>query len=172
MGDIVSNVDDLDRSIARRVRTQPEHADRVDIELRRRRLIARLVGLRKSNGLTQNAVAELMGVAQSVIAEIESGRTDVRISTLERYARAVSIGQVQLELVGDPWVGGSVGGVAETLASYDPAVDEADFWSPSSLEDLVAEQHTSPIVDPHTLVLEGVSDRDWDDFFAAIGIAG
>ncbi|MHB8398522.1 MAG: helix-turn-helix domain-containing protein [Candidatus Limnocylindrales bacterium] len=154
MADMVSHMDDL-----------------AEIELRRRRLIARLVGLRKSNGLTQAAVAESMSVGQSVVAEIESGRTDVRVSTLERYTNAVSLGQLQLELVRDAWVGDPVGGVAETLARYGSAVDAADFWSPRSLDDLVGEQGTSPIADPVDLVLEGVSEIDWDDFFATIGIA-
>ena len=90
--------------------------DLADTELRRRRLIGRLVGLRKSNGLTQAAVAESMNVGQSVVAEIESGRTDVRMSTLERYTHAVSLGRLQLELVRDAWVGDPVGGVAETSA--------------------------------------------------------
>ena len=137
--------------------------------MRRRRLIARLVGLRKSNGLTQVAVAELMSVGQSVIAEIESGRTDVRVSTLERYAHAVSLGQLQLKLGRDAGVGGPVGGAAETLTPYGPVVDTADFWSPPSLDDLVGEQGTSPITDTACLVLEGISERDWDDFFATIG---
>ena len=164
-------MDDLDRSISRRAVAHPEEGDLADTEGRRRRLIARLVGLRKSNGLTQVAVAELMSVGQSVIAEIESGRTDVRVSTLERYAHAVSLGQLQLKLGRDAGVGGPVGGAAETLAPYGPAVDTADFWSPPSLDDLVVEQGTSPITDTARLVLAGISERDWDDFFATIGIA-
>lgn len=172
MDDIVARMDELDRPISRRAVANSECVDLADTEVRRRRLIARLVGLRKSNGLTQSAVAELMSVGQSVIAEIESGRTDVRVSTLERYAHAVSLGQLQLKLGRDAWVRSAVGGVAETLAPYGPAVDTADFWSPPSLDDLIAEQGTSPIADQARLVLEGISERDWDDFFATIGIAG
>lgn len=170
IGDIVTRMDDLDRSIPRRGVRDPEHVDLADTEVHRRRLIARLVRLRKANGLTQAGVAESMGVGQSVIAEIESGRTDVRLSTLERYARAVSLGQVQLELVRETWAGSPVGGAAETLAPYGPAVDVVDFWSPPSLDDLIGEQGTSPIRDPAGLVLEGISEHDWDDFFASMGI--
>ena len=47
-------------------------------------------------------MADVMSVGQSVIAEIDSGRTDVRISTVERYASAVSNGRFKLELVRDP----------------------------------------------------------------------
>ena len=150
-------MDDLDQSISPRAATLPEYGDLDDTEVRRRRLIARLVGLRKSNRLTQVAVAELMNVGQSVIAEIESGRTDVRLSTLERYAHAVSLGQLQLKLGRDAGVGGPV--------------DTADFWSPPSLDDLVGEQSTSPITDTAILVLVGVTESDWDDFFATIGTA-
>lgn len=171
MGDIVARMDDLDRSISRRVVAHPEHGDLADVEGRRRRLIARLVGLRKSHGLTQVAVAELMKVGQSVIAEIESGRTDVRVSTLERYAHAVSLGQLQLKLGRDAGVGGPVDGAAETLASYGTAVDTADFWSPPSLDELVGEQGTSPITDTASLMLVGVTESDWDDFFATVGAA-
>ena len=35
----------------------------------------------------------------------------------------------------------------------------------------VGEQGTSPLTDTARLVLEGVSESDWDDFFATIGIA-
>ncbi len=164
-------MDDLDRSISRRVVAHPEVGDLADVDGRRRRLIARLIGLRKSNELTQVAVAELMGVGQSVIAEIESGRTDVRVSTLERYAHAVSLGQLQLEIGRDAGVGGPVWGVAEALAPYGPAVDTSDFWSPPSLDDLVGEQGTNPITDTASLVLVGVTESDWDDFFATIGTA-
>ena len=171
MDDIVVRMDELDRPISRRAVEHPGSGELADTEVRRRRLIARLVGLRKSNGLTQAAVAQLMSVGQSVIAEIESGRTDVRVSTLERYAHAVSLGQLQLKLGRDAGVGGTVGGAAETLAPYGPAVDAADFWSPPSLDDLVGDQGTRPITDTAHLVLEGVSESDWDDFFAMIGIA-
>jgi transcriptional regulator with XRE-family HTH domain len=162
MGDIVGTVDDQD----------PGHVDRRDTEMNRRRLITRLVALRKSNRLTQADVAGVMRVSQSVVAEIESGRTDVRISTLERYASAVSLGQFKLELVDDPWLGGPVRGVAETLAAYGPAIDAAEFWSPPALDDLVREQGTDPIADPAVLALAGVGEGEWDDFFAAMDITG
>jgi transcriptional regulator with XRE-family HTH domain len=164
-------MDDFDHSISRRAEANSEDVELVDTEARRRRLIARLVGLRKSNGLTQAAVAELMSVGQSVIAEIESGRTDVRVSTLERYARAVSRGQLQLDLGRDAWTGRRVGGVAEAPAPYGLTVDESDFWTAPSLDDLVAEQRTGPITDPQGFVLAGVSEHDWDEFFVAMGLA-
>jgi len=165
-------MDDLDRSIPRGARAGPGHVDRLATEESRRRLIGRLVRLRKSNSLTQADVAAVMSVRQSVIAEIESGRTDVRISTIERYANAVSLGQFKLELVGEPGLGGLRGGVAEAPAAYAPAIDGAEFWSPPALDDLVHEQGTMPITDPAVLALAGVSEREWDAYFAAIGSSG
>lgn len=57
---------------------------------RRRRLVAELVEARKSQGLTQTDVATRMGVGQSTVAGFESGESDPRTGTLQRYARAVN----------------------------------------------------------------------------------
>ena len=170
MDDIVTYMDDLDRSRTRRAGANAVHPELVDSEVRRRALIGQLIELRRSNGLTQAAVADLMSVGQSVIAEIESARTDVRLSTLDRYARAVSLGRLELELVGDALAARAAGGVAETLAPYGTAVDEGDFWATPTLDDLVAEQRTGSIEHPRALLLQAVSERDWDDFFAAMGM--
>jgi len=85
-------VNDLDRSIEQRVAADPEYADLRDAEVRRQRLIAQLVEIRKANGLTQAAVARTMNVGQSVVAEIEFS------ATLDRYAAAVSRRELQLDL--------------------------------------------------------------------------
>src|SRR5487761_1867375 len=55
----------------------------------RGRLIRDLAAQRQAAGLSQTQVAALMGTSQSVVARLESGTTDVRASTLERYAAAV-----------------------------------------------------------------------------------
>ncbi len=52
-------------------------------------LVRELVAQRQAAGLSQTAVAALMGTSQSAVARLESGATDVRASTLERYAAAV-----------------------------------------------------------------------------------
>lgn len=52
-------------------------------------LIESLVRLRKDQGLTQKDVAEAMGTTQSAVSDIESIAGDPRISTVQRYARAV-----------------------------------------------------------------------------------
>lgn len=56
---------------------------------RRRRILADLVAARREQDLSQTVVAARMGTSQSVVARLESGDNDVRLSTLERYAAAV-----------------------------------------------------------------------------------
>ncbi len=48
-----------------------------------------LVALRKALGLSQKAVAERMGVRQPTVSGFETEGSDPRVSTLQRYARAV-----------------------------------------------------------------------------------
>ncbi len=56
---------------------------------RRRALAEDLLARRISLGLTQTQVAARMGTSQSAVARVESGGSDVRLSTVERYAAAV-----------------------------------------------------------------------------------
>lgn len=56
---------------------------------RRRRLVEELVSARQELGLSQTTVAARMGTSQSVVARLESGDLDMRLSTLERYAAAL-----------------------------------------------------------------------------------
>jgi ATP-dependent Clp protease protease subunit len=55
----------------------------------RSRFVRDLVALRQAAGLSQTEVAARMGTSQSAVARLEAGTTDVRASTLERYAAAV-----------------------------------------------------------------------------------
>lgn len=52
-------------------------------------LVHDLAAQRRAVGLSQTAVAARMGTSQSAVARLESGATDVRASTLERYAAAI-----------------------------------------------------------------------------------
>ena len=61
----------------------------LDAPLRARRLIASLAERRRSMGLSQTLVAARMGTSQSALARIEAGESDPRLSTIERYARAI-----------------------------------------------------------------------------------
>jgi ribosome-binding protein aMBF1 (putative translation factor) len=58
-------------------------------ERRRRGVIDELAAARREQGLSQTVVAARMRTSQSVVARLESGAIDVRLSTLERYAAAV-----------------------------------------------------------------------------------
>lgn len=97
--DDLEPMDDLDRSIAERTAANPNYPNLLAAEVRRLDLIARLVAERKANRLSQAAVAKAMNVSQSVVAEIESARADIRYSTLDRYADAVSVHRLRLDLV-------------------------------------------------------------------------
>lgn len=69
-------------------------------------LIDRLVSMRKERKLTQKQVAERMGVGQSTIAGFENEGSDPRLSTIQRYARAVEarcVVTIQVPLACD-WV--------------------------------------------------------------------
>ena len=57
--------------------------------VRRQRIVAELAQARRDAGLSQTIVAARMGTSQSVVARLESGALDMRLSTLERYAAAV-----------------------------------------------------------------------------------
>jgi transcriptional regulator with XRE-family HTH domain len=56
---------------------------------RRAGLVRDLVAQRQAAGLSQTEVAARMRTSQSAVARLEAGSTDVRASTLERYAAAV-----------------------------------------------------------------------------------
>jgi transcriptional regulator with XRE-family HTH domain len=65
-------------------------------EMALRRMAAQRAGLvrdlaaqRQAAGLSQTEVAARMGTSQSAVARLESGATDIRASTLERYAAAI-----------------------------------------------------------------------------------
>jgi ribosome-binding protein aMBF1 (putative translation factor) len=62
-------------------------------------LVRDLVAQRQAAGLSQTAVAARMGTSQSAVARLESGASDVRASTLERYAAAVG-GEITWKLHG------------------------------------------------------------------------
>jgi predicted transcriptional regulator len=56
---------------------------------RRRALSDELVELRRDLGLSQTQVAARMGTSQSAVARLETGTSDVMMSTVERYASAL-----------------------------------------------------------------------------------
>jgi predicted transcriptional regulator len=60
-----------------------------EMAARRRALSDELVDRRHQLGLSQTEVAARMGTSQSAVARVEAGASDIRLSTLERYAAAL-----------------------------------------------------------------------------------
>lgn len=81
--------DELDKLIAERAKSNPAFPAMVDEALAARELLRELTQARIEQGLSQTVVAARMDSSQSVVARIERGDRDVRISTLARYAAAV-----------------------------------------------------------------------------------
>jgi transcriptional regulator with XRE-family HTH domain len=52
-------------------------------------LLADLVQVRISSGLTQADVAERLGISQQAVSKLESYDSDPKLSTIRRYAHAV-----------------------------------------------------------------------------------
>jgi len=67
----------------------PSFADIADDEQIRSRLLDDLAATREIAGMTQLEVASQMGTTQSAVSELEAGESDPRLSTLQRYSRAV-----------------------------------------------------------------------------------
>lgn len=55
------------------------------------KLFRDLVAFRKARGLSQQQVADLMGIDKSNVSRLESGVRDVQLSTLRRYAMALDV---------------------------------------------------------------------------------
>ncbi len=81
--------DFLDEMIAESTDLDPEFPRLYEEAKARRIRLHELAALRAERGLTQTQVAARMGTSQSVVARIESGEVDVKLSTLEKYAAAI-----------------------------------------------------------------------------------
>jgi len=86
--DVATKHDDLDAFIEEQSH-DPAFAAAYEDAQSRAELLASCVRLRKESGRTQAEVADAMGTTQSAVSDLEAGATDPRLSTLQRYARAV-----------------------------------------------------------------------------------
>ena len=82
--------DDLDLFIAQQSDDLGFQAALEDAQLRSR-LLQSCLTRRRELGLTQTSVAQAMGTTQSAVSDLEAGGTDARLSTLQRYARALGL---------------------------------------------------------------------------------
>lgn len=67
----------------KRVRWAEKDADR------RSSLRDKLISTREAKGLSRTKVAQIMQVSRDNVDDFENGKTDPRLSFLQRYARAV-----------------------------------------------------------------------------------
>lgn len=81
---------DFDRWLEAAQESDPMFDGAMDDAECRAALIRRLAACRAELHLSQTAVAKLMETTQSAVSELEGGLTDPRLSTLQRYARAVN----------------------------------------------------------------------------------
>lgn len=86
---MTASEDVLTEIAAERTARNPEFPGLVDAALRRRELLRALGAQREKLGLSQTAVAAVMGTSQSAVARLEAGDVDAKLSTVERYAAAL-----------------------------------------------------------------------------------
>ena len=79
----------IDELLDERTAQNPDFPELVEAALRTRRLVRALAERRRAMGISQTVVAARMGTSQSALARLEAGGSDPRISTVERYARAL-----------------------------------------------------------------------------------
>jgi transcriptional regulator with XRE-family HTH domain len=79
----------IDQDFFAEVLANPEARAAFDDAQARNSLVDALVSLRHALGLTQTEVARRMGVKQPMVSGFENEGSDPRLSTIQRYARAV-----------------------------------------------------------------------------------
>lgn len=94
------NKDFLEELIAERSEANEHFAELVEAAFRRRELVRQLAEIRVSLSISQTRLAALMGTSQSAVARLESGDSDVRASTLGRYAAALGR-RIEFQVVED-----------------------------------------------------------------------
>lgn len=131
-------------------------------------LIDRLAELREERGLTQEAVASLMGTTQPVVARLEAGGRDPRLSTIERYAAALDIELVTRSATSSRRT--SVGGLASRIRAR---LERGDESATATFREVVQFVDDAVGLDAGAIDLairsEPVStgDRRWDALLAA-----
>ncbi len=91
--------DDLDLFIAQQS-DDPEFRAALEDAHARSKLLEACLTRRTELGLTQASVAAAMGTTQSAVSDLEAGGTDARLSTLQRYARALEL-RLTVTVTGD-----------------------------------------------------------------------
>jgi|SRR5215475_16118504 len=133
----LDQLEDFDAYL-QKAKSSPTFCAAYEDEQELHRLLDGLVALRKDLGLNQTAVAERMGVRQPTVSGFETEASDPRMSTLQRYARAVEARlRFVIELPADcDWVSASI-------TTYGSAASSANGA-------------------PHAAVRSGTLARRWD----------
>jgi HTH-type transcriptional regulator/antitoxin HipB len=80
---------DVQRYIEKRLKADAEFADGFEVGYANFRIGVILRQAREAAGLTQEEVARQLNTTKSAISRIENHAEDIRLSTLNRYAKAV-----------------------------------------------------------------------------------
>jgi transcriptional regulator with XRE-family HTH domain len=126
--------DEFDEYLSESLRAPGFRAAYEDAEARSR-LLENLVKVRRCLHLTQTEVAKRMQTTQSFVSEFENGATDPHLSTLQRYARAVTARlHVKIEMPADgPWMpvgqGAYARGSQVRIRTEQPQALGSDFTS-------------------------------------------
>lgn len=130
-------------------------------------LIQELVRLRRSAGLTQADVASRLGTSQPVIARLEAGGRDPRLSTVQRYASSVGADLVVLQSPGsDPGSAARLTGrIRARLATAAPV--SAVFREVVQFIDDSHERPDEELTEAVRVEPLSTGDRRWDAVVAA-----
>jgi transcriptional regulator with XRE-family HTH domain len=133
--------DDLDVFLEEEL-ANPEFEAAFDDARNRSSLLRRMIARRKARKTSQATVAQRMETTQSAVSELETGGTDPRLSTMQRYARAIGCRlEVRLRDDGGDWRFSSayaVGSVhrepssttvAWSVGEADTTFSESSVWS-------------------------------------------
>lgn len=77
------------RDVATELEGRPDYRTAFEQQFPYANVALAVVALRERHGLTQRALAEIVGTPQPVVARLESGRHPVEIKMLARIASAV-----------------------------------------------------------------------------------
>jgi DNA-binding XRE family transcriptional regulator len=94
-------LDDLDRLMAEIEATRPGFREACEDVRAAHAVIDGLLAERRALGLTQTEVGRRMEVTQPTVSQFESEPSDPRLSTLQRYARALG-GRIEIRFVAAP----------------------------------------------------------------------
>jgi len=84
-------MNDVEKYIARRKKARPGFAKNFDSGYEALEFSVMLRQARERAGVTQEKIAEKLRTRKSAISRIENHAEDIRLSTLEKYARALGL---------------------------------------------------------------------------------